>query len=46
MSQLAHYIIAIILWWITFHGFIKRHPIMREHIVSWQDCFNKILFGE
>ena len=46
MTKNVHTLISIILGWITWHVFLKKHPVMQEEIKSWEEYLFKKLFGE
>ncbi len=43
MTQVVHYIIAVVLFNITFHVLLKKHPYMQEEIYSWTETIRKFL---
>ncbi|CDK30421.1 hypothetical protein [Candidatus Babela massiliensis] len=44
MSQFMHNAIAFILWQLTWHCILKRHPIMKENLKEWEKWFQDKIF--
>lgn len=43
MNQVMHILIASILFFITWHCYLKQQPEMQEAIKQWQDLLLKKL---